>query len=112
MLMQQDIKKILEFQKKRDWKQFHLPKNLAISLAIEASEVMEIFQWTKDNKFPKEKKQQLAEELADVYYYLLLMSHECNIDIKKAFQYKMKKNAKNYPIKKSKGNSKKYTEFK
>ncbi len=47
--MKNDLKKILQFQKERDWKQYHLPKNLAISLALEAAEVLEIFQWTKDN---------------------------------------------------------------
>lgn len=110
--MDHDIKEILRFQKKRDWKQFHLPKNLAISLAMEASEVLEIFQWTKDNNLPKEKRQQLEEEIADVYYYLLLLAHETNIDINKAFKAKMAKNAKKYPINKSKGSSKKYTELK
>ena len=53
--MKKDMEKILQFQKERDWKQYHLPKNLAISLAIEASEILEIFQWTKDNQLPGEK---------------------------------------------------------
>lgn len=110
--MKQDIKQILEFQKQRDWKQFHSPKNLAISLAVEASEVLEVFQWSKNNNLPKDKLKNLSDELADVYYYLLLIANESNIDIKKAFKEKMKKNALNYPVSKSKGNSKKYTELK
>lgn len=109
--MEEDLKKILKFQKDRDWKQFHSPKNLAISLAIEASEILEIFQWTKDNNLPQEKRNHLAEELADIYYYLLLLAHETNIDIKEAFKEKMKINEKKYPIEKSKGNSKKYSDL-
>lgn len=111
-MMKNDLKKILEFQKKRAWKQFHLPKNLAISLSLEAAEILELFQWTKDNGLPEVKKEQLAEELADVYYYLLLLAHETNIDLKKAFKEKMKLNEKRYPVNKSKGNARKYTELK
>jgi NTP pyrophosphatase (non-canonical NTP hydrolase) len=110
--MKNDLSKIIEFQEQRDWKQFHLPKNLAISLTIEASEILEIFQWTKDNNIPKDKKLQLEEEIADVYYYLLLLAHETGVDIKKAFKNKMKVNAKKYPTHKARGNSKKYTELK
>lgn len=109
--MQSDLEKIIEFQKQRDWKQFHLPKNLAISLAIEASEILEIFQWTKGHDLPNDKKQQLEEEIADVYYYLLLLAHETGIDIQKAFKNKMKINTKKYPVHKAKGNSKKYNEL-
>ena len=108
--MEKDIQEILKFQKERDWKQFHLPKNLAISLSIEAAEILEIFQWTKGSDLPGEKRKHLEEEIADVYYYLLLLAHETNIDIKKAFQKKMMINAKKYPVSKSKGSSKKYTE--
>lgn len=109
--MQKDLEKILKFQKQRDWKQFHSPKNLAISLSLEASEILEIFQWTKDNNLPEEKKIMLEEEIADVYYYLLLLAHEAGIDIKEAFNKKMELNAKKYPEDKAKGNSKKYNEF-
>ena len=110
--MTEDVNKILEFQRQRDWKQYHLPKNLAISLSLEAAEVLELFQWTKDNNLPPDKKEQLAEELADVYYYLLLLAHETDIDIRKAFEKKMEINERRYPINKSKGSSKKYTELK
>jgi NTP pyrophosphatase (non-canonical NTP hydrolase) len=110
--MQEDLEKILEFQKEREWKQFHSPKNLAISLSLEAAEILEIFQWTKDNNLPEDKKKELEEELADVYYYLLLLAHESGIDIKKAFEDKMALNQKKYPIEKAKGNSKKYNELK
>lgn len=103
---------ILKFRKDRDWEQFHSPKNLAISLSIEANEILELFQWSKDNQLPKEKKKYLEGELADVYYYLLLIAHDMNIDLDKALRKKMKENEKRYPIERSKGSSKKYTEIK
>ena len=109
--MKKDLEKILQFQKERDWKQYHQPRNLAISLCLEASEVLEIFQWSKDNEVPKGKIEHLEEELADVYYYLLLLAHESGVDIKQAFQRKMKINSKKYPVNSSKGSSKKYTEL-
>jgi NTP pyrophosphatase (non-canonical NTP hydrolase) len=109
--MKDNLQKILQFQKERDWKQFHQPKNLAISLAIEVSEILEIFQWTKDNDVLPEKKDRLADEIADVYYYLLLLAHETGIDIQKAFQQKMIKNEKKYAVSKAKGSSQKYTEL-
>jgi NTP pyrophosphatase (non-canonical NTP hydrolase) len=105
------IEKILRFRKERDWEQFHLPKNLAISLALEAAEVLELFQWAKDNYLPPNKKSDLEEELADVYYWLLLMAHEYDIDLAKALEKKMKKNAKKYPVSKAKGKSTKYTQL-
>ncbi len=109
--MKNDLEKIIQFQKDRDWKQYHLPKNLAISLAVESAEILEIFQWTKDNELPKDKKEQLADEIADVYYYLLLLAHETGIDIPDAFKKKMQMNKRKYPVDKSKGSSKKYTEL-
>lgn len=111
MGIKSNTKSILAFQKEREWKQFHLPKNLAISLSVEAGEVLEIFQWTKNNGLPIGKKRELALELADVYYYLLLLAHETNIDINKAFKEKTLINRKKYPIHKAKGTSKKYTEL-
>lgn len=109
--MKDKIERIIEFQKERDWKQFHFPKNLAISLCLEAAEVLELFQWTKDNNLPSSKKKHLEEELADVLYYLLLLAHETDTDLDVAFENKMKLNAAKYPVKKSKGSSKKYTEL-
>lgn len=109
--MKDDLNKILDFRKKRDWKQFHLPKNLAISLSLEANEILEVFQWSKDNGIPAGKKEVLELELADVYYYLLLLAHDSGIDLKEALRKKMKVNESKYPISKSKGKSVKYTEL-
>ncbi len=109
--MKDDLNKILDFRKKRDWKQFHLPKNLAISLSLEANEILEVFQWSKDNDIPAGKKEVLELELADVYYYLLLLAHDSGIDLKEALKKKMKINESKYPVSKSKGKSVKYTEL-
>ena len=105
------IEIIKEFIKQRDWEQFHDPKNLAISLNLEASEVLELFQWTKDNEINKNKITNLTDELADVYYWLLLLADYYDINIESALEEKIKKNEKKYPVDKSKGSSEKYSEF-
>ena len=105
------IKIIKEFIKQRDWEQFHDPKNLAISLNLESSEVLELFQWTKDNEINKNKVENLKDELADVYYWLLLLADYYKIDIEKSLEEKLLKNEKKYPIEKSKGKSSKYNEL-
>ncbi|MBP9854682.1 MAG: nucleotide pyrophosphohydrolase [Candidatus Omnitrophica bacterium] len=109
--MREHLEKILAFQKERDWKQYHTPKNLAISLSLEAGEILELFQWTDDHGLPDGQKEKLAHELADVYAYLLLLAHETDIDLHSAFEAKIKINNEKYPVEKSKGNSKKYTEL-
>jgi NTP pyrophosphatase (non-canonical NTP hydrolase) len=106
--MKKILKDILTFRKERDWEQFHLPKNLAISLVLEANEVLELFQWTKDHKLPENSKQDLKEELTDTYYWLLLLAHEHGIDLEQALEEKMQKNAKKYPVSLAKGNATKY----
>jgi NTP pyrophosphatase (non-canonical NTP hydrolase) len=106
--MNHNLQRILQFRKERNWEQFHLPKNLAISLSLEAAEVLELFQWTKDNKLPRGRKRELEAELADVYYWLLLLSHEFGIDLDKALAKKMVENARKYPVTKSRGKSTKY----
>lgn len=105
---------IQEFCKKRDWDQFHNPKDLSISLALEAAEVLEHFQWkNKDEveKYSVENKDAIAEELADVLYWVLLLSNKLDIDLVTSFRDKMKKNEQKYPIEKAKGSHKKYTEL-
>ena len=107
-----DLKrKLLEFRDQRDWKQFHDPKNLAISLSLEAAEVLELFQWTKNNEINEGKEEQFSEELADVLIYTLLLAESCDIDLIKAAKDKIELNKKRYPIEKSKGISKKHTEI-
>lgn len=90
---------ILEFRRQRGWEKHHLPKNLAISLVLEAVEFLELFQWTKDNQVPEDKREELEGELIDVLYWVLVIAHDLGIDLEKAFQKKMKKNRKKYPAK-------------
>ena len=107
-------KLVIKFRDARDWKQFHNPKDLAISLVLEATEVMEHFQWKSKEEmevYAKSHKAEIGEELADVLYWVLLMGSDLKIDLSKAFVDKIKKNDAKYPVKKSKGNHKKYTEL-
>lgn len=105
---------IRQFCDERDWDQFHNPKDLAISLALEAAEVLEHFQW-KDNKeianHVVNGKDDIAEEIADVFYWVLLLSNKLDIDLVAAFDQKMQKNAAKYPVAKARGSHKKYTEL-
>ena len=106
--------KIRKFRDDRDWKQFHNPKDLAISIAIEASELLEEFQW-KDKAGVERKvsdeKHKIEDEMADVYIYLLEMSDVLGVDLIEAAKKKMAKNELKYPVEKAKGNAKKYTEL-
>jgi dCTP diphosphatase len=105
---------VKKFVDDREWAQFHNPKDLAISLSLEASEVLEIMQWKDGSELQSaldEGKAELSGELADVLYWVLLLAHSQNIDLASAFETKMNENEKKYPISLSKGNSKKYTEL-
>ena len=105
---------VIDFRDARDWKQFHNPKDSAISLCLEASEVLEHFQWKNAEEMEvhiKKNKKEVAKELADVLYWVLLMSNDLNIDLEKAFVLKMKENNKKYPVKKAKGKHSKYIEL-
>jgi NTP pyrophosphatase (non-canonical NTP hydrolase) len=105
------IQRIKDFCHARDWSQFHDPKNLAISLQLEASEVLELFQWTKDNKAKEGKEENMKDELADVLYWVIMLSNHYKIDLISALNTKMDKNELSYPVEKAKGNSSKYTEL-
>jgi NTP pyrophosphatase (non-canonical NTP hydrolase) len=106
--------RIIDFRNKRDWKQFHNPKDIALSLVLEATEVLEHFQW-KNTKEVQEHvichKEDIGEELADVLYWVLLMSHDLDIDIADALERKIDKNEQKYPVDKAKGTAKKYSEL-
>lgn len=97
---------IIKFQKDRNWKQFHTPENLAKSISIEAGELLEHFQW--DNTYELEE---VADELADVFNYCILMADNLNLDIKEITLNKIRKNELKYPISTSKNNSTKYTKL-
>lgn len=108
-------KKVIAFRDLRDWKQFNNPKDLALSLVLEAAEVLGHFQWkaTEEDieQYAKKHKKEIGEELSDVLYWVLTMSHDLGIDLADAFEKKMLKNAKKYPLKKSKGKSEKYSKL-
>ena len=114
MNLKEIMKRILDFRDKRDWQQFHDPKNLAEAISIEAAELQEIFLWKdvkESRKIASEKKQEISEELADIFIFCLLFAHETGIDMETAIQEKIKLNDKKYPVEKSKGTSKKYKEL-
>ena len=104
-------KKLLEFRNSRDWEQFHDGKNLALSLSLEASEVLELFQWTKDNDIQEGKLDELQDELSDVFLYTILIAEKYDIDLIDSALKKIDKNIEKYPVDKSKGSSKKYDEL-
>ena len=102
---------ILAFRDAREWKQFHNPKDLALSLVLEAAEVLEHFQWKNPEEieeYLKNHKGELADELADVFYWVLLMSRDLGIDLPQALKNKLAKNAEKYPVAKAKGSHQKY----
>ena len=108
-------KKIVEFRDARSWKQFHNPKDLAISLSLEASEFLEHFQWKSPEEMEEHivsHKEDLSDELADVLYWVLLTAHDLNINLVEASARKLEKNNEKYQVEKSKDNHKKYTELK
>lgn len=104
--MERAIKEILEFNKERDWDQFHSPENLAKSISIEAGELLECFQWSNDYN-----KEAVCEELADVVNYCIVMADKLNVDLEEIVLKKLEQNRKKYPVEKAKGNAKKYTEL-
>lgn len=97
--------RIDEFNKERDWDQFHSPANLAKSISIEANELLECFQWNDDNYNIDDVK----AELADVLSYCIQMATKLDLDIKEIVLQKLEETAKKYPIEKAKGVSTKYT---
>jgi len=91
---------VREFVDERDWRQFHSPKNLSMSVAIEAAELMEHFQWLRpeeSHQISAEKIAEVADEMADVFCYLMAMANELDIDLSQAFERKMAKNRMKYP---------------
>ena len=103
-ILKQRIKK---FTEDRDWDQFHTPSNLAKSICIEASELLECFQWN-DTDFDIEE---VKEELADVMNYCIQMSQVLNVDLIEIINSKMDKTEKKYPVDKAKGVSTKYNKL-
>ena len=102
------------FRDERDWKQFHNPKDMALSLALESAEVMELMQWKNGQELQRHlelNRARLGEELSDVLFWVLAMANDFGIDLGEAFKQKLVRNAQKYPIEKAKGVSTKYTDL-
>ena len=99
------LRQLLDFRNKRDWAQFHTPGNLAKSISIEAAELLECFQWRED----KWALEAVKEEMADIYIYLLYLSHALKLDLNEIVLRKMEINNVRYPVAKSKGKADKHT---
>jgi len=110
-----DIKlKLRKFVQDRDWSQFHSPKNLAMALSVEVSEILEELQWLTEEQsrnLPEEKVEKIRLEIADVLIYLIMLADKYDIDLIEAVKDKIKINEAKYPVDKAKGNAKKYTEL-
>lgn len=102
---------LIAFREERDWGQFHNPKDLAISLSLEASELLENFQWKSSEETVAVKRQALADELADVLIYAFFLAESLDLNMEEIIRSKMKKNAAKYPVDKSFGTMTKYTEL-
>lgn len=116
MDLEKITRRVQAFSTDRNWDQFHSVKNLSMALSVEASELVEIFQWMSEadsNEVWKnnEKYQELKDEVADVFIYLLRIAMKTNIDLEEVIHAKMEKNEVKYPVDKAFGNSKKYNQY-
>lgn len=108
------LDKIKKFRDERDWMQFHDPKNMAVSIIIEASELLEHFQWKSKDEvkdYIKTNKQEVSDEIADIALYLFELADNLGIDLLKAMECKIVKNKQKYPIAKAKGKHTKYNKL-
>ncbi len=99
---------LLKFRNERDWEQFHNPKDLALAISIESSELLELFLWKKAEDANTDK---VKEELADIFSFAFLLADKYKFDVKEIVLEKIKKNGDKYPIDKAKGTAKKYDEL-
>ena len=111
MLRDETIQRVLKFRDDRDWRQFHTPKDLAISMSLEAAELLELFQWSGGDLECAGKQEKLREELADVLSYCILMADVCGFDLDEIMNEKVSKNEAKYPVEKARGSAAKYTEL-
>jgi len=108
--------KVIQFRDRRDWAQYHNPKDLAISISLEASELLEIFQWKNADEVEgimrdENSRKRVQEELGDIFIYALNMSHAFGFDPSEVILNKLRINEEKYPVEKSKGSADKYTAF-
>ena len=108
------LQKIRQFRDERDWMKFHDPKNLAISITIEAAELLEHFQWKDDaevGEHIRKHREEVADEIADVAIYLAELADNLGIDLIEAMSSKLRKNAEKYPVAKARGVATKYDQL-
>jgi len=105
---QEITRALLKFRNERDWEQFHNPKDLALAISVEASELLETFLWKKPEDAEPEK---VKEELADVFAFSFLLAEKYGFDVKEIVLEKMGRNAQKYPVDKARGTAKKYDEL-
>jgi len=111
MLRDETIARVLKFRDDRDWRQFHTPKDLAISMSLEAAELLEAFQWSGSDLECPAKLGKIREELADVLSYCILMADVCGLDLDEIMNEKITRNEAKYPVEKARGSAAKYTEL-
>lgn len=111
VISKETAEQVIKFRDDRNWKQFHNPKDLAISLSLEASELLEVFQWSGDDLTVCSKRNKIKEELADIANYCILMADACDLDLDEIIREKLKRNAEKYPVEKAYGRKEKYTEL-
>ena len=111
MLRDETIRRVLRFRAERNWRQFHTPKDLTISLNLEAAELLELFQWSGADLECTGNRDKLREELADVLSYCILLADVCGLDLDEIMNEKVTKNEAKYPVEKARGNAAKYTEL-
>ena len=111
VLQQSTIDKVIRFRDDRNWRQFHTPKDLALSISLEAAELLENFQWSGGDLTVDGKRAQLQEELADVLMYCILLADVTDLDIDEIVLNKLKRNAEKYPADKAAGRSDKYPQY-
>lgn len=110
-MKKETIEQVLKFRDDRNWRQFHNPKDLALSISLEAAELLEVFQWSGADTVCESKKDKIKEELADVLNYCILMADVCDLDMDEIVQEKIKRNNEKYPVEKAKDSAKKYDEL-
>jgi NTP pyrophosphatase (non-canonical NTP hydrolase) len=114
MTLEELTERIIAFRDERDWEQFHNPKDVAMSLVLEAGEVMEHFQWKSTTEMAthiEAHRNDIGDELVDTLYWILLLAHDLKVDLPAAFDRKMARNAAKYPVALARGSHVKYTEL-
>ncbi len=110
-IRKETIDDCMAFVDERNWRQFHNPKDLAISLSLEASELLELFQWNTSEEAVEKNRERMKEELADVIVYAIDFASVLGFDLNEIITQKMKKNRAKYPVDKARDSKKKYTEL-